>query len=226
MEERQLSLSEVAQLLDKSERTIRRWIKSGKLRAYKPGRDYLIPESGIREFIEASEVRPKVLAPPDLQPSFNDVLEEERRLLGYLSGYRALAKHLADRAQALMDAADGGEEMSPTDANSLAEALYPLDDALADDVRLHELAQDDGLPDREFELVHDTYRELHAAFAALEEVWKALEAKDEEAREDLEAKEHRSSRVVTHLEDYRRRKERGSAGIQRTSGGGASGVTA
>jgi excisionase family DNA binding protein len=79
VEERHLSLSEVAQLLDKSERTIRRWIKSGKLRAYKPGRDYLIPESGIREFIEGSEVHPKVEAPPSLEPSFNDVLEEERR---------------------------------------------------------------------------------------------------------------------------------------------------
>jgi putative resolvase len=55
VEERNLSLSEVAQLLGKSERTIRRWVKSGKLKAYKPGRDYLIPESAIRELIERSE---------------------------------------------------------------------------------------------------------------------------------------------------------------------------
>ena len=44
-----------------SERTVRRWIKSGKLRAYKPGRDYRIPESAVREFVEDSEISPKGL---------------------------------------------------------------------------------------------------------------------------------------------------------------------
>lgn len=77
MEERYLSLSEAADALDISERTAYRWIKSGKLRAYKPGRDYRIPEGAIREAIERSEVRPK--APASSQPSFNGLLEEERR---------------------------------------------------------------------------------------------------------------------------------------------------
>ncbi|MDP8951766.1 MAG: helix-turn-helix domain-containing protein [Actinomycetota bacterium] len=72
MEERHLSLGEVAEVLSKNERTIRRWIKSGKLRAYKPGRDYLIPESAIGELIEGSEVYPK-----DLEPS---LFEEPTRL--------------------------------------------------------------------------------------------------------------------------------------------------
>jgi excisionase family DNA binding protein len=80
MEERHLSLTEVAGLMGVSERTVRRWIKSGKLRAYKPGRDYRIPESGLREFVEESEVSPKGIAPPSLQRSFNGLLEEERRL--------------------------------------------------------------------------------------------------------------------------------------------------
>jgi excisionase family DNA binding protein len=62
VEERHFSLSEVARILGKSERTIRRWIKLGRLRAYRPGRDYLIPESALRELMEESEV-PKV-APP------------------------------------------------------------------------------------------------------------------------------------------------------------------
>lgn len=74
MEERQLSLSEVAHRMGKSERTIRRWIKAGKLKAYKPGRDYLIPESAIQELVERSEVYPKLQAPlPDFE------LEQERR---------------------------------------------------------------------------------------------------------------------------------------------------
>jgi excisionase family DNA binding protein len=77
LEERHLSLSEAAAALDISERTAYRWVKSGKLRAYKPGRDYWIPESAIREVVEESEVRPK--APASSQPSFNGLLEEERR---------------------------------------------------------------------------------------------------------------------------------------------------
>ncbi len=79
VEDQTRSLSEVAGLMGVSERTIRRWIKSGRLKAYKPGRDYRIPESALREFIEESEVSPKALAAPSSEPTFNDVLEEERR---------------------------------------------------------------------------------------------------------------------------------------------------
>jgi len=77
LEERHLSLSEAAAALDISERTAYRWVKSGKLRAYKPGRDYWIPESAVREVVEESKVRPK--APASSQPDFNGLLEEDRR---------------------------------------------------------------------------------------------------------------------------------------------------
>src|SRR5215204_4347590 len=60
MEERHVSLSTVAGQLGVSERTVRRWIKAGKLRAYRPGRDFRIPESALKEFVEESEVSPKV----------------------------------------------------------------------------------------------------------------------------------------------------------------------
>jgi excisionase family DNA binding protein len=79
MEGHYLSLSEAASALGISERTAHRWIKSGKLRSYKPGRDHKIPESAILEAIEAGAVRPKAKAPPSPeQPSFNGLLEEER----------------------------------------------------------------------------------------------------------------------------------------------------
>jgi excisionase family DNA binding protein len=78
MEERYLSLSEATRALGISERTAYRWINSGKLRAYKPGRDYRIPEGAIREAVEGSEVRPKAPAPPSQRSLFNG-LEEERR---------------------------------------------------------------------------------------------------------------------------------------------------
>src|ERR687894_2453602 len=96
MEDRQLSLSEVAGLMGVSDRTVRRWIKSGKLRAYKPGRDYRIPETAVREFVEESEVSPKGLAPPSLQASFNGLLAEERRAR-YLRSWRAFVWKLVHR---------------------------------------------------------------------------------------------------------------------------------
>jgi excisionase family DNA binding protein len=80
VEERHLSLSEAIDVLGISERTGYRWIKSGKLRAYKPGRDYWIPESAIKEVVEESKVRPKTDRRSPYEPSFNDVLAEERRL--------------------------------------------------------------------------------------------------------------------------------------------------
>jgi excisionase family DNA binding protein len=79
VEEPTRSLSEVAGAMGVSERTVRRWIKSGRLKAYKPGRDYRIPEAALRQFIEESEVRPKAGVSPSLELSFNDVLDEERR---------------------------------------------------------------------------------------------------------------------------------------------------
>ena len=96
MEERHLSLSEAAEALDISERTAYRWVKSGKLKAFKPGRDYWIPESAIREVVEGSEVRPKGPGRSSLEPSLFNGLEEERRLR-YLRGWRAFVNRLAHR---------------------------------------------------------------------------------------------------------------------------------
>lgn len=102
MEDQTRSLSEVAGLMGVSERTVRRWIKSGRLKAYKPGRDYRIPESGLRAFIQESEISPKASAPPSPQPSFNDALkedlEEERREREELA--IGLIRHFTTRVEA------------------------------------------------------------------------------------------------------------------------------
>jgi excisionase family DNA binding protein len=78
MEERHVPLSTVAGRLGVSERTVRRWIKAGKLKATRPGRDYRIPESALRELVEEGEVSPKAPASPSQRSLFNG-LEEERR---------------------------------------------------------------------------------------------------------------------------------------------------
>jgi len=79
MEERYLSLAEAGEILGKTDRTLYRWIKSGKLKAYKPGRDYEIPESAIREMREASEVYPKAGAsrPEEAFRVVGKVVEDE-----------------------------------------------------------------------------------------------------------------------------------------------------
>src|SRR5688572_27487240 len=79
MDDRHLTLSDVAGLMGVSERTVRRWIKSGMLKAYKPGRDYRIPESSVRAFVEDSEISPKALRRSALEPSLFNGLEDERR---------------------------------------------------------------------------------------------------------------------------------------------------
>jgi excisionase family DNA binding protein len=126
MEERHLSLSEAADALNISERTAYRWIKSGKLRAYKPGRDYWIPESAIKEVVKESEVRPKVERRSSLEPSFNDILAETERPVGKES---AATVHMRTTATArpavlyiLRRVAQG--EISPEEGAQEFEAIF------------------------------------------------------------------------------------------------------
>jgi excisionase family DNA binding protein len=104
MEERRLSLKEAQAELGISERTIHRWIKSGKLKSFKPGRDHQIPESAIRKVLQESEVYPKVQSPLP----FNDVAGSETELLrGVLDAARqdmeresqAVARAIASEGQ-------------------------------------------------------------------------------------------------------------------------------
>ncbi len=62
-EEERLSLREAANALGISEVSARRWIKSGKLKAYKPGLKYLIPKSAVKELLEGSATEDQ----PDLE---------------------------------------------------------------------------------------------------------------------------------------------------------------
>jgi excisionase family DNA binding protein len=91
MEERHVPLSTVAGRLGVSERTVRRWIKAGKLKATRPGRDYRIPESALRELVEEGEVSPKASASPSQRGLFNgeerrSKLEEAERAVQYSIG--------------------------------------------------------------------------------------------------------------------------------------------
>src|SRR5918994_2034556 len=105
MEDRQLALNEVAGFMGVSERTVRRWIKSGNLKAYKPGRDYRIPESAVREFVEDSEISPKASRRSPLEPSLFNGLEDERREAAY-QAWLEFVNRYADRWEARIAAGD------------------------------------------------------------------------------------------------------------------------
>jgi excisionase family DNA binding protein len=60
-EERLLSLEDVAGRLQVSDQSVRRWIKAGKLAAYKPGLEWRISPSDLEDFLETRSY-PKVQA--------------------------------------------------------------------------------------------------------------------------------------------------------------------
>ena len=104
MEERHVPLSTVAGRLGVSERTVRRWIKAGKLKATRPGRDYRIPESALRELVEEGEVSPKAPAPPSQRSLFNS--EERRAFIERCERY--VAGRVAHYENRLAEAKRGG----------------------------------------------------------------------------------------------------------------------
>jgi putative resolvase len=52
-----LSVDEVAERLGVSVYTVRRWIHTGHLRAYKPGRGYRVREADLEEFLRDKRVK-------------------------------------------------------------------------------------------------------------------------------------------------------------------------
>jgi excisionase family DNA binding protein len=88
-----LPLPEAAERLGVSIYTVRRWIKDGKLRAFRPGKEYRVREADLEEFLAAREVRPKEVASPSQRSLFNGLederrtkLEEARRAVQYITG--------------------------------------------------------------------------------------------------------------------------------------------
>jgi excisionase family DNA binding protein len=68
--------------------TVRRWIQSGRLRAFKPGKEYRVREGDLEEFLAAREVRPKAQAEPQ-RPSLDQVREMFAPLAHGLNHYCA-----------------------------------------------------------------------------------------------------------------------------------------
>ncbi len=98
-----LSPEEVGERLGVSVYTVRRWIKAGQLRAFRPGKEYRIQESDLEEFLRAREVRPKLQGPPSDpgQRSFENHLRDEQH--GEWGAAVRSARQLREHGPARMD---------------------------------------------------------------------------------------------------------------------------
>ena len=106
MIEERLSLRGAADALGISEVTARRWVKTGKLKAYKPGLKYLIPASAVEELLE--DVEPPE-APALLRATSREIYaswsEERRKSFWYteqvrLEHYDRLWREQAEKPEA------------------------------------------------------------------------------------------------------------------------------
>ena len=77
--ERFYTIPEVARTLRVSDQSVRRWIKAGKLRATKPGKEYRIGHTNLEAFLRAREPHPKAGGPSSREPTLFNNLAEERR---------------------------------------------------------------------------------------------------------------------------------------------------
>jgi excisionase family DNA binding protein len=89
----------IADELSVDVQTVRRWIQSGKLRAFKPGKEYRVREADLEEFLAAREVRPKARGRSSQELSLLDGLEADERPLRYLRAWRAFVLDLLSRWQ-------------------------------------------------------------------------------------------------------------------------------
>jgi excisionase family DNA binding protein len=95
-----MKLAEVAQRLGVSEKTARRYVKSGELPSVFVGNAYRISEEDLAEYLQHARVRPgdsnpKGLSRSSLEPSlFNGALEDERLVYGlpWMSYLRDLSR--------------------------------------------------------------------------------------------------------------------------------------
>ena len=90
----QLKLPEVARRLGVSEKTARRYVKSGTLPSMFVGGAYRVSEEDLEGFLQSAKVTPSggsPKAPASSQPSVNGLIEVERRLSRFSEAIIAFA---------------------------------------------------------------------------------------------------------------------------------------
>ncbi len=134
--EERVTLQEAADALGISEQTARRWVKSGKLKAYKPGLKYLIPASAIEELLEGVEA-PKVLLPFDVLEVRFEVMQE----VGMETGTELVDALDAEYVRRLgdwsLEELEAAEDALLEEHRQLAESIPSPKDATGDPEKHH-----------------------------------------------------------------------------------------
>lgn len=160
-EERFLSLEDVADRLQLSGQTVRRWVKSGKLTAYKPGLEYRIREEDLEEFLRRRAVRPKAQAPPPPERGeVGQAWDEKRR------GIVIIALGAFNTAERWRDVA-ANPDSSPRAIEGAVEAAVTFLEELMD---LLEAAREDYATEEEWLINHPRAFRLLDRLAAVYEV--------------------------------------------------------
>jgi excisionase family DNA binding protein len=99
----------IAEELGVDVQTVRRWIQSGKLRAFKPGKEYRVQQADLEEFLAAREVRPKAPGRSPSELTLDGLLAEERLLiylratLDEISGKAAWARSVLEKTSSFAE---------------------------------------------------------------------------------------------------------------------------
>ena len=67
-EQRLLTVREVAERVRSSPETVRRWLRQGKLRGFRPGGTklgYRVPESELQRFLQGAQAKESKSSPPN-----------------------------------------------------------------------------------------------------------------------------------------------------------------
>jgi excisionase family DNA binding protein len=189
-------VQEVADELGVDVQTVRRWIHAGNLRAFKPGKEYRIRESDLEEFLRAREVHPKAARRSPFEPTFNDVIEEERRAEEVASEDEPLLSPIVRRIRRDLEAAH-----RRGDEGALKTVFAEIILLGAGAYRAYVEDSEDGPELRpEFKQASPTYqRKIVAALSALSDM-----ARELGRREGVPTDEPVGA--ITSLEEFRRRK--------------------
>jgi len=102
-----LSPEEVGERLGVSVYTVRRWIKEGKVRAFRPGKEYRVRVADLEEFFAAREVHPKGAE----QPSEAAQVQERREPETHTSGAKLEGTGTLDGGEGLLLIGDEGRKI-------------------------------------------------------------------------------------------------------------------
>ncbi len=191
-----VTLQEAADALGISEQTARRWVKSGKLKAYRPGLRYLIPLSAIEALLE--EEAPKAAAPPSLAET-----PEERRTLAerrLLSALHPFATQVEDRTESWRRLVESGQVSRDT----LNYATEELGITVHGYEVLVAAAIAEGWSSPELRLLTRVYKDIrgpyHEAWTALMTTW-VKNASDTQGERRLRVVADEAMRRVDEVEE-------------------------